>query len=362
MTSFMVTIFIVILHILYISPNINAQNRQDIEIGTSGCRYAGYIDPERKKCNGQDVMPVDDLPFACSSYFYGGITCLDDFTIESSKNPNDDDNLLSLTSLTKRVFLLYGRKNYITSWTNVNFYEGIRTESRNLQAFIKDNPVAGIVLTGIDGPINLPDNDYYTRFQSYVTQLRISIKYLKVGLYLNATAIISNKDNKQWFDFSKMNLLLDYYLITFRDFNDCTKELLNGGTTPMDSKDPKINTLNKFADALNALNIDKEKVYFEFVMTPTIPFAKLPTTLPCEITYSEYCLNKPNFMCVDNQNTFYEKGLFAKKHSKGWVGYGIDLIDRQQACKCEGDKFTTFFMLMKGYNEKEMLTCDKLKC
>ncbi|KAE9531893.1 hypothetical protein AGLY_010095 [Aphis glycines] len=283
--NLMVTIFIVILHILYISPNINAEKRQEIEIGTSGCRYSGYIDPEGKKCNGKDVMPIDDLPFACSSYFYDGVTCLDDFTIEASKNPNTDDNLLLISSLTLRVFLLYGRKNYIASWTNDNFYDGLRTESRNLQAFITDNPITGIVLTGIDGPINL------------------------------------------------MNLALDYYLITFRDFNDCTKELLNGGTTPMDSKDPKINTLNKFADALNALNIDREKVYLEFVMTPTIPFAKLPTTLPCEITYSE--------------------GLFAKKHAKGWVGYAIDLIDRQQACKCEGSykksvttKFTKLLVLV----------------
>jgi len=48
------------------------------------------------------------------------------------------------------------------------------------------------------------------------------------------------------FDFSKINLIMDYYLITFHDFNECTENLLNGGTTPLDSNDPYINTLVRF--------------------------------------------------------------------------------------------------------------------
>jgi len=48
------------------------------------------------------------------------------------------------------------------------------------------------------------------------------------------------------FDFSKINLIMDNYLITFHGFNDCIEELLNGGTTPMDSKDSNINTLVRF--------------------------------------------------------------------------------------------------------------------
>jgi len=59
------------------------------------------------------------------------------------------------------------------------------------------------------------------------------------------------------FDFSKINLIMDYYLITFHGFNDCTKTLLNGGTTPLDSNDPKINTLVRFVSSIRVKNMIK---------------------------------------------------------------------------------------------------------
>lgn len=358
MTSLMVKIFIFILH-LYISPIINAENT---ELGQSSCRYAGNIDPKGITCNGQDVIPLDNLPKdECKSYVYDGVTCLDDFSIEPSYYAYDLDNIRSLTTFSKKVFLLYGRQNYLTSWTRDDFYDGIKTEGQNLKTFIQDYPVAGLILTGINSPINVSTNDYYTRFQSYITLLRINNLNLKIGLYLNASTMILNKNDKQWFDFSKINLIMDYYLITFHGFNDCTEKLLNGGTTPMDSNDPNINTLNKFADALSVSNIAKEKVYFEFVITPSIPFANVPTTLHCDISYYEYCKNNHTDWCVDNQKTFSEKGLFAKKYARGWVGSDIDLVDRDVACKCNGDKFISFHMILDAYNEKEMKTCDKLK-
>lgn len=48
------------------------------------------------------------------------------------------------------------------------------------------------------------------------------------------------------FDFGMLNDVLDYYVVGFEEFNECTDNLLNGGVTPMDSPDPNINTLVKF--------------------------------------------------------------------------------------------------------------------
>ncbi|KAF0721613.1 Uncharacterized protein FWK35_00030564 [Aphis craccivora] len=233
-------------------------------------------------------MPLDNLPNdECESYVYDGVTSSDNFSIIPSYYANDFDNIGSLTKFSKKVFLLYGRQYYSDSWTRDDFYDGIRIEGQNLKKFINNYTVAGLILTGINSPINMSTNDYYTRFQSYITLLRINNLNLKIGLYLNASTMILNKNEKQWFDFSKINLIMDYYLITFHGFNDCTKTLLNGGTTPLDSNDPKINTLNKFAEALSVSNIAKEKVYFEFVITPSIPFANISTIMHCDISYDE---------------------------------------------------------------------------
>jgi len=55
---------------------------------------------------------------------------------------------------TKKAFIFYGRKNYVATWTSDNFYDGIRTESRNLKEYLQGSPIAGLILTGIDDPLN----------------------------------------------------------------------------------------------------------------------------------------------------------------------------------------------------------------
>jgi len=45
------------------------------------------------------------------------------------------------------------------------------------------------------------------------------------------------------FDFSIMNDFLDFYVIEFATFNECTDEFLHGGVTPFDSDNPDAMTL-----------------------------------------------------------------------------------------------------------------------
>jgi len=47
-------------------------------------------------------------------------------------------------------------------------------------------------------------------------------------------------------DFGEINEVMDFYIIGFDKFNECNAALLNGGITPMDSKDTNINTLVRF--------------------------------------------------------------------------------------------------------------------
>ncbi|XP_008179547.2 uncharacterized protein LOC103308249 [Acyrthosiphon pisum] len=157
-----------------------------------------------------------------------------------------------------------------------------------------------------------------------------------------------------------MNDVLDFYVIEFATFNECCDEFLHSGVTPLDSTDPAVMTLNKFAAALKQSTIAKDKVYFEFLISPTPKREELENLNHCVLSYNEYCENHDYYLgrwCVDNQDILYKKGKFAKENSKGFIGSDIDLIDRDDKCKC-GNKYITFYMLLAGYdNANDPLTC-----
>uniref|UniRef100_A0A2S2NJJ4 Uncharacterized protein n=1 Tax=Schizaphis graminum TaxID=13262 RepID=A0A2S2NJJ4_SCHGA len=78
-----------------------------------------------------------------------------------------------------------------------------------------------------------------------------------------------------------------------------------------------------------------------------------------ETLYESYCkADEGSKWCADNENTFYEKGVFARQYAAGWVGRDIDLVDRGVSCGCNGDQFISFHMILDAYNNKTMRTCD----
>jgi len=48
------------------------------------------------------------------------------------------------------------------------------------------------------------------------------------------------------YDIVMLNDVVDYYVIGFEQFDECTDALLKGGVTPMSSSDPNVNTLVRF--------------------------------------------------------------------------------------------------------------------
>jgi hypothetical protein len=64
------------------------------------------------------------------------------------------------------------------------------------------------------------------------------------------------------FNFSKLNDIMDFYLITFCHFNDCFDELLYGGTTPLNSDNSDIKTLVRFVSNIWVKNMIKNTMIF----------------------------------------------------------------------------------------------------
>ncbi|XP_029342060.1 uncharacterized protein LOC107882658 [Acyrthosiphon pisum] len=128
------------------------------------------------------------------------------------------------------------------------------------------------------------------QFTAYVTAIKSKNPDLEIGFYLSARLFIKNVNegaNSTWFDFCKMNDVLDFYVIEFATFNECCDEFLHSGVTPLDSTDPAVMTLNKFAAALKQSTIAKDKVYFEFLISPTPKREELENLNHCVLSYNE---------------------------------------------------------------------------
>ncbi|XP_060852059.1 uncharacterized protein LOC132930295 isoform X2 [Rhopalosiphum padi] len=353
MNSLMVKIFIFIIHLYLLE---NAITEDVIELGQSACRYSGNYGDSDAGCY-VDKFELSKLPAnECTSYIYFGMTCKDDSTIVPNDSPDDLTNIKSLTNFSSKVFIFYGQTS-IDFWSSENFNDKIETEAQNLKEFIDEYPVAGLILTKLEYPV-VTDN-FYEKFQSYVASLKSKNPKLKIGLYFKAlTMVLYPANDINWFDFSKINDIMDFYLITFHDFNICYEEIMHIGTTPLELADPNVHSLVQFAATLTVSALAKEKVYLEFVLTPSV-YSVHSGVKHCEVTYDQYCKRDyRDSWCADNATTFYEKGVFAKQYAAGWVGSDIDLIDRNISCGCNGDQFFSFHMILDGYKNKTMRTCD----
>ncbi|XP_028044387.1 uncharacterized protein LOC113554656 [Rhopalosiphum maidis] len=280
------------------------------------------------------------------------------------------DLIKQLVEFSPNVYLFYGH-DHLQSWFEAVDPRKTIAEAQKVKEFVTEYPVAGLILKGIYYDYNIhPDyhvpNDFYVKLKAYVETMKIEIPNLKIGLYLEALSMMFySKDPKSpdWFDFTVLNKVMDNYIIGFDRFNECTFYLLNGGVVPLNSTDPSINTLTKFKAAFDGSSIARDKVYFEFSINPSVTKKFEKYFIPCEVSYNEYCENQGEYkdcMCVDNQDTFFEKGKFTKENSKGFIAKFIDLVDRDLKCECNDDKYITFTMMLNGYNNLEKLTCAKL--
>ncbi|XP_022166301.1 uncharacterized protein LOC111030896 [Myzus persicae] len=339
-----VNICIVSLHLCILVSLTSAS-----ELGISSCRYLGEMEEDGKKCH-EDVVKIEKLPKHCSSFVYLGIVY--NYNIKPSDPKYGLERLRSLIDYENRahhVFLFYSHSSVDEFYSLL--YEGKFAEiAQQMQNFIRDYPVKGLILHGIEPAIKELVGDFLQRFVSYLKALKDINPDLEIGMYLSARSLIENANDM---DLSDMNTIMDFYLIEFLNFNDCSKDLLHGGITPMDSSNSDIVTLNRFGAALENSTIAKDKIYFEFLISPKPKPNEIENFKPCEISYNEYCENeddKINKWCVDDSDILYKKGAFTKKYANGFVGSYIDLVDRDDKCGC--GKYSTFDMMVNGFNGK----------
>ncbi|XP_060876268.1 uncharacterized protein LOC132949410 [Metopolophium dirhodum] len=347
-----VKICIVLLHLL-ILVNLTAAIG---DLGDSSCRYSGNFDSNDDVCH-KDVVKIKKLPKECKSFIFDGVICNTDYEIVYRWIPEDLDNLKSLVDFehdTHNVYLFYKHRT-LEDWSNALFIGDFQLEAQKVQEFVGKYAVKGLILDGMENPVLSKKGDFYEKFTAYVTAIKTKNPNLEIGFYLSARTFIQsvNKElNSTWFDFCMINDVMDFYVIEFATFNNCTDKFLNNGVTPLGSTDPDVMTLNKFATALSQSTIAREKVYFEFLISPIPKTEETLNFKHCELSYGKFCENYDSYKgkwCGDNLDILHEKGKFAKKYSKGFIGRDIDLVDRDNKCGCD-NKYITFYMLLDGYN------------
>ncbi|XP_022181620.1 uncharacterized protein LOC111041620 [Myzus persicae] len=337
------------------------------ELGISSCSYLGEMEEDGKKCH-EDVVKLEKLPKQCSSFVYDGVMCKEEYIIEIKDTTFGLERLGSLVEFEGRshpVFLFFSHGDY-DQWYSVLYEGDFKLVAQNVQNFIRDYPVKGLILHGTVQPTPVDKFDiYFEKFTAYVKAIKEMNPNLEIGLHWNAKTFIQSaegSDTAYNMDFSRINLIMDFYLIGFSYFNECSDDLLRSGITPMDSANPDVMTLNRFATALENSTIAKDKMYFDFSINP-IPKNDVKHKFnPCEISYNEYCENeddKRSIWCADNTGTLNEKGTFTKKHARGFVGGYIDLVDRDDKCKC--GKYSTFEMMLNGFNGGSPMKCEALE-
>ncbi|CAI6348278.1 unnamed protein product [Macrosiphum euphorbiae] len=244
-------------------------------------------------------------------------------------------------------------------------------EAESLYNFLSDYNVVGLILKNLnyDYSSNLDyhfDESFYDNFQQYVTTMTTINSNLSIGLYINASNMIfysNNQVSPDWFQFSILNYIMEYYIIGFDKFNPCNQFFKNG-IVPNDNVLRFNNSLSSFAAALSTSPIEKNKIYLEFLASPTVNDSTTEVLPTCCVTYKKFC-EKDHYnlyWCADNSDAFYDKGTFAREiEAQGFVTKYIDTIDPTAKCECNSDKFITFSMMLRGFlNTAPITNCTKL--
>ncbi|KAL5236161.1 hypothetical protein ACI65C_003571 [Semiaphis heraclei] len=368
-------------HVVFIII-VNGSVKSLFILSEISCIYSGSFHSGNQICH-KDVVKLKYLPKHCHSFVFDGVICDENYNIVPNEfhenlggyylrnlvvysffrcNLKNLKPLIQFEDKSHPVFLFYSHGT-LGDWANAFFLGDFKQEAQKVKDFIGEYNVKGLILKGIETSELNPNENFYEYFSAYISAIKSLNPDLTIGLYLSAAnlAISVNEGNESifWFDFPKINGIVDFYLIEFITFNECCIDLLRLGITPYTSTIPSIMTLEKFGVAFKKSNIDKQKVFFEFLISPiSIPDEMIHFEY-CQLSYNEYCENKEDNhakWCIDNNDILYQKGKFAKQFSKGFVARAIDLVDRDNKCKC-GNKYITFTMLLKGYNGDEQLTC-----
>ncbi|VVC30422.1 Hypothetical protein CINCED_3A009258 [Cinara cedri] len=348
-------IIIIVVNLISTIHSQTSDNSSCKGLGYAACSYFGSIS---KICVGQSDVPIENLPKQCTSYIFDGLTVDILYHVYNTYTPINEPYLDMLLKTGTPVFVYYG---HITEqeWSQVLACDAgcsggvnAKDEMEGIQAYLNEHQgITGLILTGLE--YNIESN----KFQNYTDNLKIYLEVLRqtfpdleIGINIDGNYIIDTYNNvyAEWLNFKDIDILLDFYVVSFIDFNQCSSNFYVGGTVPWNGNADY--TIEKAIISLEKLNIIKEKTHFKFTLNPTL--CDVNGQSYCNVTFQKLCTNssETSDWCVDTEETFREKGRISKQYAAGFVVDNIDLNDPHGCCQCD-NPFPSFYYILDGWNE-----------
>ncbi|KAF0755017.1 Uncharacterized protein FWK35_00021120, partial [Aphis craccivora] len=314
--------------LLYIRCRVDHYYILKEEIGKAPCMYSGDFDKYGFYCANKPMPIIELYSTWCTAFVYDGITFDGDKLVNFTGH--DEANIKALGGFgNSSVHLYYG---YLTqkAWMQAISPTNAKAELEKIKKTLTPYKVAGLILKNLnyDYKGNLDfhyDTAFYTNLKEYAIQLKNIIPNFSLGLYVSASHMIYYSG----FDFTILNDAFDYYVIGFRDFNPCN-DCFKAGIVPMENVSNSTNSLKTFENVLTCSTIQKDKIYLEFSVNPTLNDSTIEYIPTCAVTYKKICEDDDYnlYWCADNADAFYQKGWFAKNiNALGIVSKYIDTID-----------------------------------
>ncbi|XP_060851177.1 uncharacterized protein LOC132929679 isoform X2 [Rhopalosiphum padi] len=299
------------------------------------------------------------LPINCTSFVYDAGVSFNDQSV-NKLNTDHECNIKCLLRFNPQLYLYL---SYDKTQCTADAADNTNYVLANINHILDTYNITGFILLNLDLGSSVNCDDKLIQYVNLIKQNTSR----QIGLYVNAGNIIDYTNNATatgWFDFEKLNNLMEYYIIGFEMFNPCS-DLYKGGIVPLNNVQDNTHSLTTFANAMNNSKIAKDKIYLQFSVSPTINNTSTENLPNCCVTYQKYCENDHynRYWCADNADSLYQKGKFARDiHAKGIVVKYIDTIDRAATCDCNNkDSFITFSMMLRGYVNKDPIKdCAKL--
>ncbi|XP_025198334.1 uncharacterized protein LOC112596767 [Melanaphis sacchari] len=338
-------------------------------VGISACCFDGG---RAKRCSLSDVQ-ISKTPETCTAIFYDGVYVDLKYHVYVLDEPGqiieDDKTLVNLDKIlksSKRVFLYYGYMT-IQEWTKILACESCNggtnslDEMKGLKAFLDEHPgIAGLIISGLEYDYDSPEFPGFSEnLKTYLEVMKKSFPDLIIGLVFTGGFPIDQYTNPMipWLDINVIDSAVDFYVISFMCFNDCTEDF-RGGIAPMTASNTNY-TMDKLKDVLKQASIPKEKTHFKFRISPTSDPNDSLTN--CDLTTEQICLRPQETCtwCVDSQTSFNEKGKFSKEYGAGFVASLLDFNDPDNCCNCE-KPYPGFNALLDGFNGVTTKPCALL--
>ncbi|XP_060866178.1 uncharacterized protein LOC132941939 [Metopolophium dirhodum] len=305
------------------------------------------------------------LPERCDIIDVGQYAFDRDNGVDTHIKESDKDIIRTLVEANKTVYTRIGFRGGKDEWIPIFNPTDEKVFQKQtfdpLVNFLNTFKINGLIINCED-IYSIATDDIDKKISNFVSAIKSKVDKLIVGITISGKSY-KKFENNTLFDFTITNQVLDLYIINWAYLNDCEKDTVKTGMSPVTSANPNVTTIAKVSSSVANSKMEKSKIYGMVQLLPYIPTKLLSKeSMYCITTYSIYCssTNKANSSqwCTDPSQLLYDQGVHAKNVYVGIVLEQLDTDDYERKCEC--GPFPVTNIVLDGWTGSPFKTCPKL--